>query len=109
VDFRVFPWLIFPNSKSEIDSAAFDKFRPRVHRGELVAGRADRILERYVSPNLSDFYLREPNTGGDKPRRYFLDSGSSVGAAVYPRPQGLECRLIRLIYQRISSDSSVAF
>jgi len=34
--------------------------------------------------------------GGDKPRRYFLDRGSPVGAAVYPRPQGLEYRLIRI-------------
>jgi hypothetical protein len=32
-------------------------------------------------------YLRVPNTGGDKPRRYFLGRSSSVGAAVYPRPQ----------------------
>ena len=28
--------------------------------------------------------------GGDKPRRYVVGRSSSVGAAVYPRPQGLK-------------------
>jgi len=37
-------------------------------------------------------YFRVANTGGDKPRRYFLgrETAEAVGAAVYPRPQCLE-------------------
>jgi hypothetical protein len=34
--------------------------------------------------HLSDFYLRTPNTGGDKPRRYLLGRASSVVVGFIP-------------------------
>jgi hypothetical protein len=58
---------------------------------------------------MSNLSSQPPNTGGDKPRRYFLYRALSVGAVVYPRPQGLECRTCfksepQNIEQEISND-----
>jgi len=40
--------------------------------GQGPFGRRPHYPHDPVNPDLSDFYIRAPCTGGDKPRRYFL-------------------------------------